>query len=68
MERMHHTTHRLHLYKKGKNWIVTNLVKEIKDLFLPYKERQVILPIVLSWKSINENIPQLAQLSKGCVN
>jgi hypothetical protein len=55
-ERMHHTNHGLHLNKKGKNWIVTNLVKEIKDLFLP---RKVISPIILPWKSTNENILQL---------
>jgi hypothetical protein len=60
-----HTNHGLHLNKKGKNWIVNNLVKEIKDSFLPHR---IPLPIVLPWKSVNENIFQPAQPNKGCVN
>jgi hypothetical protein len=40
-------------------------VKEIKDLFLPYR---ILLPTVLPWKSVNENILQLSQPNKGCGN
>jgi hypothetical protein len=40
-------------------------VKEIKDLFLPYR---VPLPTVLPWKSVNENILQLSQPNKGSGN
>jgi hypothetical protein len=64
-ERIHHTNHGLHLNKKGKDWRVSNLVKEIRNLYLPHR---ISLPIVLPWKDVNENILQLAQFNKGCVN
>jgi hypothetical protein len=35
-ERINHTNHGLHLNKKGKNWIVSNLVKEISKLYLSH--------------------------------
>jgi hypothetical protein len=55
----------VYLNKKGKSWIANNLVKEIKNLFLPYR---IPLPTVLPWKSVNENILQLSQPNKGCGN
>jgi hypothetical protein len=55
----------LYLNKKGKSWIANNLVKEIKNLFLPYR---VPLPIALPWKSINENTLQLSEPNKDCAN
>jgi hypothetical protein len=64
-ERIHHTAQGLHLNKKGKDWIVNNLVKEIKNLYRPLRTS---LPIVLPWKDVNENILQLTQFNKGCVN
>jgi hypothetical protein len=36
-------------------------VKEIKNLFLPYR---IPLPIALPWKSVNENNLQLSQTIK----
>jgi hypothetical protein len=63
-ERIHHTAHGLHLSKKGKDWIVNNLVKEIGNLYLPLGTS---LHIVLPWKEVNENILQLTQFNKGCV-
>jgi hypothetical protein len=62
---MQHTNHGLHVNKEGKSWIANNLVKEIKDLFLPSR---VPLPIVLPWKNANYNIPYMSQLIKGSVN
>jgi len=50
-EREHHTRHGLHLNKKGKHWVASNLVTEIKILYLP--------PIALQWKDIKENAKQL---------
>jgi hypothetical protein len=62
-ERIHHTIHGLHLNKKGKDWIVSNLVKEISKLYLLHR---ISSPIVLPWKDVNENILQLSQLNKDC--
>jgi len=62
-ERRQHTKHGLHLNKKGKDWIVNNLVKDIRKLYLPCK---VSPPIVLPWKDVNENVSQLAEPNKGC--
>ena len=53
-ERLHHTNHGLHLNKKGKNWIVNNLVKEIKNL---HPARRKVSPIVLPWKDAHQIIP-----------
>jgi hypothetical protein len=50
-ERIHNTDHGLHLNKKGKDWIVSGLVKEIRNLYLPHR---ISLPIVLPWKDVNE--------------
>jgi hypothetical protein len=60
-ERRHHTKHRLHLNKKGKDGIVNNIVKEIRNLYLPCK---IFPPIELPWKDVNENVSQLAQSNK----
>ena len=60
-ERRHHTKHGLHLTKKGKDWIVSNIVKEIGNLYLPCK---ISPPIVLLWRDVNENVSQLAQPNK----
>jgi len=60
-ERRHYTKHGLHLNKKGKDWIVSNIVKEIRNLYLPCK---VSPPIVLPWRDVNENVCQLAQINK----
>ena len=53
-ERLHHTNHGLHLNKKGKNWIVNNLVKEIKNL---HPARREVSLIVLPWKDARQIIP-----------
>ena len=50
--REHHTRHGLHLNKKGKHWVTENLVKEIRDLYLP---PNIHPPIVLQWKDIKKN-------------
>jgi hypothetical protein len=60
-ERRHHTKQGLHLNKKGKDWIVNNKVKEIRNLYLPCK---ISPPIELPWKDVNENVSQLAQPNK----
>jgi hypothetical protein len=64
-ERFHHTPHGLHLNKKGKNWIVNNLVKEIRNLYQPHK---MVSPIVLPWKDVQENIPYQVQSHKECIS
>jgi len=51
-ERLHHTNHGLHLSKKGKNWIVNNLVKEIKNL-RPTEVSSTVLP----WKDVHQTRP-----------
>jgi hypothetical protein len=59
--RRHHTNRGLHLNKKGKDWIVNNLVKEIRNLHLPGK---ISPPIVLPRRDVNENVSQLAPPNK----
>ena len=54
-EREHHTRHGLHINKKGKYWIANNLVKEIKNSYLPLNNNP---PIVLQWKNNNINTTQ----------
>jgi type III secretion system FlhB-like substrate exporter len=54
-EREYHIRHGLHLNKKGKHWIADNLIKEIKNLYLPLNSDP---PIVLQWKDSNENTIQ----------
>jgi hypothetical protein len=61
-QRRHHTNHGLHLNKKGKDWRVNNLVKKIRNLYLPGK---ISPPIVLPWRDVNENVSQLTQPNKG---
>jgi hypothetical protein len=61
-ERRHLTKHGLHLNKKGKDWIVNNLVKEIRNLYLLCR---ISTPIVLPWRDVNENVSQLAEPNKG---
>ena len=51
-ERLHHTNHGLHLSKKGKNWIVNKLVKEIKNL-RPTEVSSIVLP----WKDVHQTRP-----------
>jgi hypothetical protein len=63
-ERWHHTNHGLHLNKKGKNWMVTNIVKEIRKLRLAPCE---IPPIVLQWKDARHTIPYQAHQTAGIV-
>lgn len=58
-----HTKHGLHLNKKGKDWIVSNQVREIRNLYLPHRTSS---PIVLPWRDVNGNVIQLAQPKKGC--
>jgi hypothetical protein len=58
-ERFQHTTHALHLNKKGKNLIVNNLVKEIKNL---HSAHRTASPIVLPWGDVND------QTYKVCEN
>jgi hypothetical protein len=50
-ERSHHTSHGLNLNKKGKDWIVNSLVKEIRNLNLPGKTSP---PIVLPWRDVEK--------------
>ena len=50
--REHHTRHGLHLNKKGKHWVTEDLVKEIRNLYLP---PNIHPPIVLQWKDIKKN-------------
>jgi len=56
-ERRFHTNHGLHLNQRGKDWIASNLVKEIRYLHLPGNTTP---PIRLPWKDINEKACQLA--------
>ena len=62
-ERRHHTKHGLHLNKKRKDWIVSNQVQEIRNLYLP---KRISSPIVLPCRDVNENVIQLVQPNKGC--
>jgi hypothetical protein len=48
--REHHTKHGLHLNGLGKDWICSNLVTQIRKLFLPNK---ILPPIILSWKDVS---------------
>jgi hypothetical protein len=57
IERRFHTNHGLHLNKKGKDRIASNLIKEIRNLHLPDKSTP---PIMLPWRDINKNASQLA--------
>ena len=50
MERRFHTYHGLHLNQRGKDWIASNLVKEIRNLHL---SGSTTPPIRLPWKDIN---------------
>ena len=62
-ERRHHTKHGLHLNKKRKDWIVSNLLTEISNLYLLCK---ISPPVVLPWRDVNENVIQQAQPNKDC--
>ena len=57
IERRFHTNLRLHLNQRGKYWIASNLVKEIRNPHLPSKSTP---PIRLPWKDIHENANQPA--------
>jgi len=46
-ERRHHTRHGLHLNKKGRDWVVNNVIKEIRNWKLSCR---VSSPIELPWK------------------
>ena len=54
-EREHHTRHGLHLNKRGKHWVADNLVREIRNLYLPLNLKP---PIVLQWNEIKKNTTQ----------
>jgi len=47
-ERRHHTRHGLHLNKKGRDWVVNNVIKEIRNWKLSRRESS---PIELPWKN-----------------
>jgi len=47
-ERRHHTQHGLHFNKKGREWIVNNIIKEIRNWKSSYR---VSSPIELPWKN-----------------
>jgi len=47
-ERRHHTQHGLHLNKKGRDWIVNNIMKEIRNWKASCR---VSSPIELPWKT-----------------
>jgi hypothetical protein len=47
-ERRHHTRHGLHLNKKGRDWVVNNIIKEIRNWKLSCR---VSSPIELPWKN-----------------
>jgi len=53
-ERLHHTNHGLHLNKKGKNWVVNNLLKEVRNQHPAHRE---VSPIVLLWEDAHQIIP-----------
>ena len=54
-ERRFHTNHGLHLNQRGKDWIASNLVKEIRNFHLPDKSTP---PIRLPGKDISANTSQ----------
>jgi hypothetical protein len=47
---------------KGKFWVVSNLVKKIRNLYLPCK---ISPPILLPWGDVNKNVSQLAEPNNG---
>jgi len=52
-ERRHHTRHGLHLNKKGRDWIVNNIIKEIRK----WKSScRVSSPIELPWKNETKDL------------
>jgi hypothetical protein len=57
IERRFHTNNGLHLNKKGKDWIASSLVKQIRKVLLPDGSAP---PIVLPWKDIDKNVSHLA--------
>jgi hypothetical protein len=69
-ERRHHTRHGLHLNKKGRDWIVNNIVNEIRNLNLSCS---VSSPIELPWKDEmndlgNQASPVIASVDKECLS
>ena len=50
-ERSHHTRHGLHLTKKAKNWLVDNLVRELRK---PQHQLEINSPIVTHWKDAED--------------
>jgi hypothetical protein len=57
LDRRFHTNHGLHLNKQGKEWVASNLVKEIPNLHQPDYSTT---PIMLTWRDTNETASQLA--------
>jgi len=65
-ERRHHTRHGLHLNKKGRDWVVNNVIKEIRNWKLSCK---VSSPIELPWKNEmndlgNQDSPVIVSVGK----
>ena len=60
-ERSQHTTHGLHLNKKGENLIANILVTEIKHI---YSDHRTAAPIVLLWNVIENQNHTTCELDK----
>jgi len=60
-ERRYHTKYGLHLNKTRKDWMVSNLVTKISNLYLLCK---ISPSMVLPWRDANENVIQQAQPNK----
>ena len=54
-ERSHHTRHSQHLIKKAKNWLVDNLVREIRK---PQHQPEINSPIMIHWKDAEDRTIQ----------
>ena len=61
-ESRHHTRHGLHLNKKGRDWIVNNIIKEIRN----WKSScRVSSPIELPWKNETKDLVIVSVEKKG---
>jgi len=61
-ERRHHTGHGLHFNKKGRDWIVNNIIKEIRN----WKSScRVSSPIELPWKNETKDLVTVSVEKKG---
>ena len=52
-ERRHHTRHGLRLNKKGRDWVVNNIIKEIRNW---KSSSRVSSPIELPWKNVMKDL------------